>query len=732
MHRKDTQYIQFEKSFDRANAFHKAYEEMYEKQTIQTLSLRNQQSFINTFVDEAMKGVFGPKGNVLVVASTPGLGNTTLLTSFVQKRKDRKISDEYILSHWSKCSNEAQTLSSTITRWIGILGNEVLGEEITEWNNSNRLDLEHMVSGQPSEQYLMAKFNRFMTLASNGDNKNNVKRRIILVVDGADCILNHAGMPVLHWLPEVLPDGCCVILSTTLHEKINIKPFDIDHSDRAYPREIAMSEDAMIHELINNVRSLSQCEPLSSKGSRLSPILREAMRRKYWLLSVPNLEFEDQCSIVRGTMLRRSNDIRNILESVPRLRGVLLERPEDIEIREAMDELLEVCQGSHVNGGPEDHHNCSSGKGEHILLSDDDDDDLNSDFENEKWWNRKDVKRVKSPKVLRILINIATEAVPGSCLSSVRTCLHALRSLSLNAYDISIYNHVSSVLYKHKLSIYEESFEYVSCLLDGNGLLIRPSTTTTNDYISRGSGVGKDELVISLFRFVIGTIGNSVHGCSRNELLSIVRLCQDVSKVSSSMRSYCLWLLKDELIFVKRKEPEIRPPLPSLSLSKTRLRGRKEMKKKKKKILTSPLKKKNNNSSSSTKIIRPKHDFNRFLSSAGQQQDSQSSIKDDPRSWFSRDTPPSREQEKQQHHHHYIAGRLLSSSGSQQFTSRGSSRGGNRTPGSPGSLGRPSRRSYGNLSSIEDDPKLWFSTTSSPPSTPGYDTISTSWDPRPM
>ena len=85
-------------------------------------------------------------------------------------------------------------------------------------------------------------------------------------------------------LPEILPENCTIILSTTLHEKMNVKKNDIHHPERAYPRELAMSEDVQVHALIANVRSLSQYEPLSVHGSRASPILREAIRRKYWML----------------------------------------------------------------------------------------------------------------------------------------------------------------------------------------------------------------------------------------------------------------------------------------------------------------------------------------------------------------------------------------------------------------------------------------------------------------
>ena len=83
-----------------------------------------------------------------------------------------------------------------------------------------------MVSGKPSEQYVMAKFMRFITLALSTDNQspkhsnsrpgskskstlNNDSdigaryhgeiKRIVIVVDGCDRILNHDGNKVLHW-----------------------------------------------------------------------------------------------------------------------------------------------------------------------------------------------------------------------------------------------------------------------------------------------------------------------------------------------------------------------------------------------------------------------------------------------------------------------------------------------------------------------------------------------------
>ena len=713
---------------------------MYDLQTIKTPTLRSRLDILNTFVDQAHGGAFGPKGNVLCLSSPRGRGNTTLLNAFVRQRKDRNISHEFILTHWSECSEESQSLSKAVTRWVGILG-EVLGDEVTEWNNSTRLDLEHMVSGQPSEQYLMAKFNRFMKLAASGNQgsgaspKNNdgtnVQTKLILIIDGADCIVNHAGLPVLHWLPEILPEGCCVVLSSTLHEKMTVKPYDIDHPDRAFPREVANSNLEHIQQLIQSIRSLSQYESLSAHGSRVSPILREAMRRKYWLLTIPPLVFEDQVAIVRGTVLRRNTKIRLQLESVPKLRGILLEQPEDIEIREAMDELIKVCEGK--VRAPNDADSYSSDEDEAL------DDDLDSDLENETWWNRKDVRRLKStPAVLRLLIAIGTEAVPGTHMQSICTCLRALRTTSLNPYNQQACDETFHTLHKHVLSTYEETFEYASCLLDGDGLLIRPSTTTYDDYVN------KDLQTISLFRFVVGTIGNSRYGCTRTELLGMVRLCKDTTvQLSSSMRSYCLWLVRDTLMSVHRKAPNVedthcnnnnkaKKKNTRQKKSKEQNRHKKKQKKtkqeRKKKektsktsnhssgIFTSPMKRKNKKTNNNKeRVLSPQQQTNyiagRFLNSAGKQQHATGSkiINDDPRSWFAGtigslpSTPEHPEQSSRSAN--YSPGRFLTSAGSPQ--------GG---------------------TTARDDPKLWFSTTSSPPCTPGYenDDASTSWDPRPM
>ena len=59
--------------------------------------------------------------------------------------------------------------------------------------------------------------------------------------------------------------------------------------------------------------------------------------------SIPGLNVDDQQVIVNGTLNRRAREIRKLLESVPKLRGILLEAPEDMEIKETMQEILKIC-----------------------------------------------------------------------------------------------------------------------------------------------------------------------------------------------------------------------------------------------------------------------------------------------------------------------------------------------------------------------------------------------------
>ena len=159
-----TTTLPFERALSRSNQYHTSFEEMFDRQTIPTPTLRSNIQSLNCFVDQSHNGAFGRKRKVLVVSSPPGSGNSTLLTSFVKQRRTRSVPGEYVLTHWSESSEEAQQLSAVITRWIGLLG-AALGNDLTEWSGATRCDLENMVSGKPSEQFLMGKFNRFVTLA---------------------------------------------------------------------------------------------------------------------------------------------------------------------------------------------------------------------------------------------------------------------------------------------------------------------------------------------------------------------------------------------------------------------------------------------------------------------------------------------------------------------------------------------------------------------------------------
>ena len=572
-----SQDLPFERAVHRATQFHHAYEDLYSRNTTRTPTLNSHLDVLNMFVDQAHNGTFGNKKKVLVVSSTPGNGNSTVLTSFVDQRRELHYG-EYVLAHWSECSENAMSLSTSVTRWVGCLG-QVLGKDVTEWHSTNRKELEALISGTPSEQYLLSKFMRFINLALSSSKDASRPRsgmtpggigggtdvsppihRIVIVVDGADRIFNHDGNCVLHWLPELLPEGCCVILSTTLQEKMNVKLHDVHHSDRAYPRELAMSEKSAVRHMMKTMRSLSQYEPLSVQGARDSPILREAIRRKYWMLSVLPLTIEDQEAMIHNATVRRASKMRLVLESVPRLRGILIESPEDLETREALNELLTICQTS-LKRAPrpeEEEQDSSSQEIDAYLLSEDeeeedfDDDYDDSDFDDDdvdRWWKKTDVRRLRSPRVLQTLIDIISEAVPGSSLRSMVTALSALRNVTVSSQQ------EGELLSKHLLSSFEESFEYASCLLDGNGLLVRPSTTTGDDFLNHDDNMGK-----SLFRFVVGTIGNARFGITRKELLGTVRECpDDTVQLSSTMRSYCLWLLRNRIMHVWREEPEVKP-----------------------------------------------------------------------------------------------------------------------------------------------------------------------------
>ena len=125
-------------------------------------------SAMHTFADEGQRGCF--TRSVLVVAGPPGAGKSSLLAQFVAERRARSGTkqgairgEEFVLAHYASSSPQAQRLLAAVTRWVWILGS-ALGQDVTEWRRANRSALEAMVSGEMSEQSVMAVFKRYLTL----------------------------------------------------------------------------------------------------------------------------------------------------------------------------------------------------------------------------------------------------------------------------------------------------------------------------------------------------------------------------------------------------------------------------------------------------------------------------------------------------------------------------------------------------------------------------------------
>ncbi|ETP54615.1 hypothetical protein F442_00720 [Phytophthora nicotianae P10297] len=203
---------------------------------------------------------------LLVVVGQPGDGKSALLANWAEeRRRSIKGERELIYEHYCGCSYDSVKLSLFLFRFMNQL-------KISYSLRDFELPREH------EEEKLKFSFSRCLEAAvGKGEPASGpalMRKRIILVLDGIDCIRTEDGGDSLSWLPNTFPPGVRIIVSTTqtnpkshLHrcQKINRVPavYDSD-GDLIYDVTLPShdKESRTIRELRRRNAAFMVVEPL--------------------------------------------------------------------------------------------------------------------------------------------------------------------------------------------------------------------------------------------------------------------------------------------------------------------------------------------------------------------------------------------------------------------------------------------------------------------------------------
>lgn len=144
---------------------------------------------------------------VLVVVGQPGDGKSALLANWAEERRHSIKGDrELIYEHYCGCSYDSVKLSLFLFRFMSQL-------KISYRLRDFELPREH------EEEKLKFSFSRCLEAAAGkGEHTTgptSKRKRIILVLDGIDCIRTEDGGDSLSWLPNTFPTGVRIVVSTT-------------------------------------------------------------------------------------------------------------------------------------------------------------------------------------------------------------------------------------------------------------------------------------------------------------------------------------------------------------------------------------------------------------------------------------------------------------------------------------------------------------------------------------
>ncbi|KAL3660876.1 hypothetical protein V7S43_013893 [Phytophthora oleae] len=144
---------------------------------------------------------------VLVVVGQPGDGKSALLANWAEERRHSiKGERELIYEHYCGCSYDSVKLSLFLFRFMSQL-------KISYNLRDFELPPEH------EEEKLKFSFSRCLEAAvGKGEHTTgptSKRKRIILVLDGIDCIRTEDGGDSLSWLPNTFPAGVRIVVSTT-------------------------------------------------------------------------------------------------------------------------------------------------------------------------------------------------------------------------------------------------------------------------------------------------------------------------------------------------------------------------------------------------------------------------------------------------------------------------------------------------------------------------------------
>ncbi|KAI9994037.1 hypothetical protein PInf_016592 [Phytophthora infestans] len=144
---------------------------------------------------------------LLVVVGHSGDGKSALLANWAEERHcSLKGEREVIYEHYCGCSYDSVKLSLFLFRFMNQL-------KISYGLRDFELPREH------EEEKLKFSFSRCLEAAAGkGEHTTGpapMRKRIILVLDGIDCIRTEDGGDSLSWLPNTFPPGVRIIVSTT-------------------------------------------------------------------------------------------------------------------------------------------------------------------------------------------------------------------------------------------------------------------------------------------------------------------------------------------------------------------------------------------------------------------------------------------------------------------------------------------------------------------------------------
>ncbi|TYZ60906.1 hypothetical protein PybrP1_008163 [[Pythium] brassicae (nom. inval.)] len=218
---------------------------------------------------------------VLAVVSQPGNGKSALLAHWAAaRRQSNDGAHELIYEHYAGCSYDSVRLSLFLFRFM----NQI---KATYALRDFELPREH------EEEKLKFSFGRCLEAAvgrtTHLTGTNAKFKRIILVLDGIDCIRNEDGGDSLSWLPTAFPSNVRIVVSATQTSErgmnhlrcckwVHRKPFVFDDDgDLIYDSSLPVHDhdSHTIRELRRRHSSFVVVEPLDEPSCRAILLLYE-------------------------------------------------------------------------------------------------------------------------------------------------------------------------------------------------------------------------------------------------------------------------------------------------------------------------------------------------------------------------------------------------------------------------------------------------------------------------